>query len=159
MYEATADSYAEMMDKEISLPVYMDKLGRLQEHISDTPGKLLDTSCGSGHMMDMFRSQYDPNRSLIGIDISPRMVEITKKRLGEEVSVMVGDMRALPDIDSGSIAAIINFFAIHHLDVDGVHESMLEWNRVLVHNGRLLLAAWEGRGLIDYGENSDILNA
>ncbi len=157
MYEANADSYAEMMDKEISLPVYKDVLGRLQEHISNTPGILLDTACGSGHMLAMFRSHYDSNRSLIGIDISPRMVAISKKRLGEEASVMVGDMRVLPDIDSGSVAAVINFFAIHHLDVDGIHASMLEWNRVLVNKGRLLVAAWEGSGVIDYGEESDIV--
>ncbi len=157
MYEANADSYAEIMDKEINLPVYKDVLGRLQESISNTPGVLLDTACGSGHMLAMFRSQYDSNRSLIGIDISPRMVAISNNRLGEECSVMVGDMRSLPGIDSGSVAAVINFFAIHHLDVDGIHASMLEWNRVLVHKGRLLIAAWEGSGVIDYGEESDIV--
>ena len=30
MYDATADSYADMMDKEIGLPVYAEVLGRLQ---------------------------------------------------------------------------------------------------------------------------------
>ena len=157
MYESSADSYAEMMDKEISLPVYKNVLERLQESISNTPGMLLDTSCGSGHMLAMFRSQYDSNRSLIGIDISPRMVAISKNRLGERSSVMVGDMRSLPGIDSDSVAAVINFFSIHHLDLDGVRASMLEWNRVLVHKGRLLIAAWEGSGAIDYGEKSDIV--
>jgi hypothetical protein len=34
---------------------------------------------------------------------------------------------------------------------------MLEWNRVLVQNGCLLVAAWEGIGAIDYGEESDII--
>lgn len=157
MYEANADSYAEMMDKEIDLPVYKDLLGRLHEDISDIPGALLDTACGSGHMLAMFRSNYDSNRSVIGIDISPRMVEIAKTLIGEEGSVVVGDMRALPNISSGSVAAVINFFAIHHLDIDDIRESMLEWYRVLVHSGHLLLAAWEGNGTIDYGEESDIV--
>lgn len=157
MYEVNADSYAEMMDKEIKLPVYKDVLGRLQDNISNTPGMFLDTACGSGHMLAMFRSQYDSSRSLIGIDISPRMVSISKKHLGKEASIMVGDMRALPGIDSSSVAAVINFFALHHLDVDGIRTSMLEWNRVLVHWGRLSIAAWEGSGVIDYGEESDII--
>lgn len=157
MYEANADSYAQMMDNEIGLPVYKDVLGRLYKNITNTPGTLLDTACGSGHMLAMFRSQYDSKRSLIGIDISPRMVAISKKRLGDNGTVMVGDMRSLPDIDSSSVAAVINFFAIHHLDLDEVRTSMLEWNRVLLHKGRLLVAAWEGTGVIDYGEESDIV--
>jgi len=157
MYEATADSYSEMMDKEIDLPIYADLLGRLQEDIANTPGALLDTACGSGHMLAMFRSRYDLRRSLIGIDLSPRMVAITNKRLSKDDLVMVGDMRSLPRIDSGSIAAVINFFALHHLDVEGIRASMFEWLRVLVPGGRLLVAAWEGSGTIDYGEESDII--
>ncbi len=157
MYEANADSYAEMMDKEIDLPVYKDMLGRLQQNISDTPGTLLDTACGSGHMLAMFRSDYDPHRSVLGIDISPRMVEIAKARIGQRGAVMLGDMRSLPDISTGSVAALINFFAIHHLDFDDIRKSMLEWHRLLAHNGHLLLAAWEGSGAIDYGEESDIV--
>jgi ubiquinone/menaquinone biosynthesis C-methylase UbiE len=157
MYEANADSYSEMMDKEIELPVYKDVLGRLHKNIANIPGPLLDTACGSGHMLAMFRSQYDASRSLVGIDISPRMVAISKDRIGMDGLVKVGDMRSLPDIDSGSVAAVINFFAVHHLDIDGIREAMHEWNRVLVHKGRLLLATWEGSGIIDYGEESDIV--
>lgn len=157
MYEASADSYSKMMDKEIGLPVYSHLLGRLQENIADTPGILLDTACGSGHMLEMFHSQFDSKRPLIGIDISPRMVAIAKKRLGKEGSVFVGDMGSLPGIDTGSVAALINFFAVHHLDPDGIRKSMFEWNRVLVQKGCLLVAAWEGSGTIDYGEESDIV--
>ncbi len=157
MYEDSADSYSEMMDNEIKLPVYKEVLGRLHENIANTPGMLLDTACGSGHMLAMFRSLFDSRRSLIGIDISPRMVEISKKRLGKEATTMVGDMRSLPGIDTGSVAAVINFYAIHHLDIDGIRTSMLEWKRVLVPHGRFLVAAWEGSGVIDYGEESDIV--
>lgn len=146
-----------MMDSEIKLPVYMGVLERLNENIADIPGILLDTACGSGHMLEMFRSQYDSSRSLSGIDISPGMVEVSKKRLGKEVSIEVCDMRTLPGIDTASVAAVINFFAVHHLDLDGIRASLLEWNRVLVQKGRLLVAAWEGKGAIDYGEESDII--
>jgi ubiquinone/menaquinone biosynthesis C-methylase UbiE len=157
MYNTIADSYSKMMDSEIKLPVYTEELGRLQDNISDIPGALVDTSCGSGHMLAMFRSEYDSHRSLIGIDISPSMVEIAAERLNKQASIEVGDMRSLPSIESGTVAAVINFFAVHHLSIEGIHESMLEWNRVLVSNGRLLIAAWEGIGVIDYGEDSDIV--
>ncbi len=78
MYELTAEGYAEMMDSEIHLPIYREVLGRLQEGIANTPGTLLYTACGSGHMLEMFRSQYDPGRSLMGIDLSPHGDHLTK---------------------------------------------------------------------------------
>lgn len=157
MYESSAEDYSKMMDSEIELPVYRDMLGRLHGDISDMPGTLLDTACGSGHMLKLFNSEYDSERSIIGIDISPSMVAIAKKHLGKNALVLVGDMRVIPEIKKDTAAAVINFFAIHHLDTDGVHEAMLEWHRVLAVRGRLLIAAWEGNGIIDYGEESDIV--
>jgi len=157
MYEATADSYAEMMDTEIELPIYEELLGRLQDGIATTPGALLDTACGSGHMLAMFRARFDRGRPVVGVDLSPRMVAIANERLGAEGRALVGDMRSLPGIASGSAAAVLNFFAVHHLDSEGVRGSMAEWYRVLVPGGRLLVAAWEGGGRIDYGGESEII--
>ena len=38
LYEASADSYTEMIDAEIDLPVYEDTQGRLAERIKKLPG-------------------------------------------------------------------------------------------------------------------------
>ena len=131
MYEGSADSYAEMMDSEIDLPLYADTLGRLRERIGKTPGALIDSSCGSGHMLSMYHEQYDRSRPLVGIDLSPRMVAIAGARLGSSASVLVGDMGDLATVDTGSAAAVLNFFAVHHLDPEGVREALGEWHRVL----------------------------
>jgi|GEM_PF-75401 len=157
MYEATADSYAEMMDKEISLPVYSDVLGRLQDRIAHTDGLLVDTACGSGHMLFMFRERFDDQRPVLGVDLSPRMVAIASERLGSDGRVVVGDMRDLSMVESGSAVAVLNFFAVHHLDADGVLEAMVDWHRALCNGGQLAVAAWEGTGAIDYGEESEIV--
>jgi len=157
MYEDTAESYFEMMEKEIKLPVYQDIMGRLHQNIANIPGTLIDTACGSGHMLAMYRSQFDSSRSLIGLDLSPRMVALSKTLIGEDGLLLVGDMRSLLSIDSNSAAAVINFFAIHHLALDGIKKAMLEWYRVLVQNGYLVVAAWEGNGAIDYGAESDMV--
>jgi ubiquinone/menaquinone biosynthesis C-methylase UbiE len=157
MYDDTADSYAQMMDTEIELPVYAEVLARLKTRIENTPGALIDTACGSGHMLSMYREHFEPLREIVGADLSPAMVAITQKRLGPDVRMLVGDMRDLPEIESCSAAAVLNYFAIHHLDAVGVRESLQEWFRILVAGGQLLLAAWEGTGLIDYGDASDIV--
>jgi len=105
----------------------------------------------------MFHNHYDRNRPLLGVDLSPRMVAIAGERLKSGGQVLVGDIRDLSNIDSASAAAVINFFAIHHLDPEGVHEAVKEWCRVLCCGGQLLVAAWEGAGTIDYGDGSDIV--
>jgi ubiquinone/menaquinone biosynthesis C-methylase UbiE len=76
MYDETAESYAKMMDGEIGLPVYADVLGRLRDRIAKIPGAVVDTACGSGHMLSMYRESYDQEHPLLGVDLSPRMVSI-----------------------------------------------------------------------------------
>ncbi len=156
MYEVTADAYAKMMDTEIFLPVYADVLGRLQDRIRTKKGLLIDTACGSGHMLSMFRERFDRGRPILGVDLSPRMVAIAANRLGNNCTV-IGDMRDLSMVASGSAAAVMNFFAVHHIDPDDVFTAMTEWYRVLCSGGQLVLAAWEGAGAIDYGEESEIV--
>jgi ubiquinone/menaquinone biosynthesis C-methylase UbiE len=157
MYDAEAESYSTMMDSEIKHPLYVDTLKRLQNQISDIPGVLIDAPCGSGHMLAMYRDDFDGERSLLGIDLSPQMVAITSKRLGSSAEVVVGDIRKLDTVASGSAAAVINHFAFHHLDSDGVVQAIVEWHRVLCVGGQLVIGAWEGAGAIDYGDEADLV--
>ncbi|MEZ4311272.1 MAG: class I SAM-dependent methyltransferase [Polyangiaceae bacterium] len=157
LYDGAAESYASMMDEEIKLPVYAETLARLSESISGVPGAVVDTSCGTGHMLWLYRARYDPERTVIGIDLSPRMVAVARSRLGQDAQIVVGDMRRLTELASSSVAGIISFFAIHHLDSNEVKDSLSEWHRVLRTDGRVVLAAWEGSGLIDYGGTSDVI--
>jgi len=157
MYDKTADSYTAMMDAEIDLPIYAETLSRLSERIANVKGTLIDTSCGSGHMLSMYRDRFDRTRQIIGVDLSPQMVAIASTRLGSDVEILAADMRDLEFAEVGSAAGVISFFAIHHLDPDGIRLALHEWHRVLTPGGQLLLAAWEGAGSIDYGEHSDIV--
>ena len=157
MYEETADSYARMMDAEIDIPVYADILGRLRDRIANTPGTLVDAACGSGHVLSMYHERYDQSHALLGVDLSPRMVSIARGRLGTNAHVVVGDMRDLSAVASGSSSAVLNFFALHHLDPEDVVLVFREWHRVLGPGGQLVVATWEGSGAIDYGDVSDIV--
>ena len=157
MYEDTADSYAQMMDIEIDLPVYAEVLGRLRDRIATTPGAVVDTACGSGHMLSMYHERYDQTHPLVGVDLSPRMVSIAGKKLGANARVATDNMCDLSSMRSGSSSAVLNFFALHHLDPKGVRLAFREWCRVLAPGGQLVVAAWEGSGAIDYGDESDIV--
>jgi len=156
MYDAEAESYSRMMDSEMEHPLYADTLGRLKTRVANLAGVIIDAPCGSGHMLSMYHEDYDRERALYGIDLSPSMVAIAAKRLGTAAKIVVGDIRSLGSVPSGSAAALISHFAIHHLDADGVRESIVEWHRVLQTGGQLVIGAWEGEGAIDYGDDSDI---
>lgn len=156
-YDKSAESYAAIMDAEIDLPVYADVLGRLAKRIVPITGAVVDTSCGPGHMLRRYNEDFDSQRSLIGIDLSPRMVTLATSRLGARADVMCGDMRDSPNIRSDAAAAILSFFAIHHLDSKDCATAMREWHRILGEEGQLVIAAWEGDGPIDYGGACDVV--
>lgn len=156
MYDDSAEGYSSMMDEEIKQPIYQKMLTSLSAAIQGLSGPVVDTSCGSGHMLHMYRQQIDAQRPLIGTDLSPEMVRISRQRLGTDIEVQTADMCHLPFLSDNSCAGVINFFAIHHLDLKGVKSAFHEWHRILAPDGQLLLAAWEGEGSIDYGSFSDI---
>ena len=54
--ESTAHDYAAMMDAEIDLPLYTSVLGKLKTKLDNTQGLLIDSSCGSGHMLWMYHT-------------------------------------------------------------------------------------------------------
>ena len=157
LYEETADSYSAMMDEEIELPIYAETLGALSTRIAELEGAVLDTSCGSGHMLAKLRDTYTPGRKLLGVDLSPRMVEISRDRLGAAGEIVEGDMKQLAHVKSDTCAAVLSFFALHHLDEADMHAAFAEWHRVARPGGQLLLATWEGDEPLDYGDQSDIV--
>ena len=155
LYDDFADHYSEMMDSEIDLPIYAELLSRLSERISTIQGPVVDTSCGSGHMLARYHERYDPGRLLIGIDLSPRMVAIAGARVGANAEILVGDMRSLEGVAPSSAAAVLSFFAIQHIDPDDALKALREWRRALCPGGALSIAVWEGAGAVDYGGRFD----
>ena len=144
MYNESAENYAGMMDAEMQSPIYATMLGQLAVSLDGIDGPVIDTSCGSGHMLAMYQQQFDADRLLIGSDLSAEMVRISQQRLGDGATVKQADMCNLSFLESKSVAGLISFFAIHHLDADGIKQALQEWQRVLKPDGQLLLAAWEG---------------
>lgn len=157
-YDDTAEHYNQIMDEEISLPLYDEVLSNLAVQTAALQGPLLDTSCGSGHMLAKLANQHAPGRALVGVDLSPNMVAIASARLGTAARIYEGDMAHLPaQIGAGECAAVISFFALHHIAPGALAQCLAEWRRVLAPGGKLLLATWEGEGSIDYGGHADIV--
>lgn len=157
-YDETADSYDRMMDGEITHPLYAGVLSGLAERITGVSGPVLDSSCGTGHMLAELASKYAPGRELLGVDLSPKMVAIAQARLGSAAAVYQGDMAALPaEVPNAGCAAVISFFGLHHIAASELAACISAWNRVLVPRGQLTIATWAGEGAIDYGGQSDMV--
>jgi len=147
-----------MMNEDIKLPLYDEVLSGLAERISSIDGPVLDTSCGSGHMLEKLRNEHTHQRQLLGFDLSSKMVVIARERLGNVARVSQGDMRGLDEVPDDACAAVISFSSLHHIGATESVGCFTEWHRVLVPTGNLVVAAWEGEGAIDYGDHSEIMS-
>jgi SAM-dependent methyltransferase len=115
------------------------QLDFVKNHISSN-GLVLDLNCGNGrHAVPLNKAGYD----VAGLDISPRLLRIAKKRASEEgitVSLVRADMRFLPfrtDVFSGVISLDSSFGYLPSEDED--KKSLNELSRTLAESGVFLL--------------------
>lgn len=145
------------MDAEIALPIYAEILGRLRQRLENLEGCVFDSSCGTGHLLELYHQSFDAERALMGMDLSPKMVELARARVGHHAQIQEGDMRDMSPFAPGSMAAILSFFALHHLSPSDAQVAFQAWNQALQVGGQIVVAAWEGDGNIDYGDSSNVI--
>ena len=97
-----------------------------------SPRRFLDVGCGMGELAE--RVQRELGADVVAVDISPRMVELTRAR---GVDAQVADVQALPFEDGSFDCVAANWVLYHVPDLDlGVRELA----RVLRPGGRLVAA-------------------
>lgn len=147
-YDRTADAYAEHLFDELSKkPLDRMLLRQFAEEHRDA-GTMVDLGCGPGQTTK-FLAEHGVNR-LIGIDLSPDMIE-TAKRLNPRLSFRVGDMLKLDDPDA-AFGSAVAFYAIVHFDDLQLRAAFQELHRVLKPGGQCLLAFHVGNDLIHRDE-------
>lgn len=104
---------------------------------------LLDVACGTGRFAEMIRS-LKPSLSITGVDLSPAMIEVARKRLppapiNPGVSWLVGPAESLPvKNDAFDVVTCANAF---HLVADP-RKALAEFHRALKPGGSLILIDW-----------------
>ncbi len=107
------------------------------------PGdRVLDVACGSGNLTLTARTYAGPNGKVHGIDASPEMIGVARRkaaRAGTGVVFDVGlaEKLAFPD---ATFDVVISRLAIHHLPDDLKRAAFAEMLRVLKPGGRVLIA-------------------
>jgi SAM-dependent methyltransferase len=73
---------------------------------------VLDAGCGSGAQA---RWLLDQGADVVGIDLSPRMIEEAKRRCGDEGRFFVADLAEPLPLEPGSLDGITCSLALHYL--------------------------------------------
>jgi len=96
---------------------------------------ILDVGCGTGSHL-AFYQRYDVN--LFGIDTSPAMLSVARKRLGDGAELYQGSATQMPYPDA-SFDLIISMLVLHEMDHPIRLAVLDEMKRVLKPSGRVLL--------------------
>ncbi len=106
-------------------PVRKEHLDMLVSIISDgyVSGKsILDLGYGSGQVEEMLYVQI-PDANIVGVDSSNVMIELSKKKLGDNFKKLTAINRSLEDVENlelpkGDYQYVISVQALHHLTHD-----------------------------------------
>lgn len=77
-------------------------------------GPALDLGCGTGDMLELLSGCF-PEMELVGLDISPNMLDVAHERLGgrAHISLRLGDALRLP-YEKGSFGCVVCAFALRN---------------------------------------------
>lgn len=134
-YEDLADSYDALIEHKPH-NAYYDRPNTLKL-IGNVDGKsVLDAACGPGKYAEILLEQ---GATVTGFDISPRMIELAKKRNKGNGEFFVHDLsQPMKMFEDESFDTIVCALAMHYLE--DWSPSMQEFYRVLKPNGSLVIS-------------------
>jgi ubiquinone/menaquinone biosynthesis C-methylase UbiE len=117
----------------------------IRKHVSFVqmqPGEaLLDLGCGTGEAIHQIHRRFGPQARLRGIDPSPEMLAVARRKLracdSASVEWGVGEKLTYPP---GSFHWVISCLTMHHLPMGTRLQALGECYRVLKPHGRLLIS-------------------
>lgn len=111
---------------------YPDILAEIEKAPFDS---LLDAGCGPAPMLTLLTQKY-PEKHYTGIDLTPKMIEVAKRKKLPNTTFVVGDCENLPFPDNSFDVVICSMSAHHYPHVERFYTSAY---RVLKPGGRLIL--------------------
>jgi len=106
---------------------------------------VLEIGFGTGHCLKWIAKLVGPAGKVYGIDISPKMIEKTKKRLEKEgfanrAELCCGDATCLP-FNESAFDAVFMSFTLEVLDTPEIPRVLAQIKKVLKPRGRLGVAS------------------
>jgi ubiquinone/menaquinone biosynthesis C-methylase UbiE len=104
--------------------------------------RVLDVGCGTGTMLELYRGGQC---RLWGLDASPAMLAVARRRLGEAAELSHGDATAMP-YDDGFFDWVVLTLMLHEMPPPSRAATLAEVARVVAPEGRVLI--------VDYADGS-----
>lgn len=115
-FDAQAKTYDKGMEGDHARQLYRIVADKVTQACSNIHmPHILDLGCGTGALAEIIQSEI-PDCSIVGIDLSPRMVEQARTRLDERVEITTGDAEHLPFPDSSFDVVYCNDSFHHYPD-------------------------------------------
>jgi cytosine/adenosine deaminase-related metal-dependent hydrolase/ubiquinone/menaquinone biosynthesis C-methylase UbiE len=107
------DSWAEVYDSQPN-PMLSLEQRTVASMLPDVRGlDVLDAGCGTGRWLQQLAGRAP--RSLLGVDISPQMLQVASAKLGNHCDLRLGSCEALP-FGNGVADVVLSSFVISYLD-------------------------------------------
>ncbi|UUV32422.1 class I SAM-dependent methyltransferase [Amycolatopsis roodepoortensis] len=133
-YDAFAEAYAaetenSLLNAYYTRPAILDLAG-------DVDGRrILDAGCGAGPLFEALRER---GAIMTGFDSSAKMLELARRRLGDDAALQVADIGAPLPFPDGAFDDVIASLVLHYLE--DWTAPLAEIRRVLKPGGRLIMA-------------------
>jgi SAM-dependent methyltransferase len=131
-YDSFAEAYSAENENSL-VNAHYERPGMLALAGDVAGRRILDAGCGSGPLSAALR---DRGAVITGIDASAGMVALAKRRLGDDVTLHVVDLRDRLPFADGAFDDVVASLVLHYLEDWG--PTLAELRRVLRPGGRLI---------------------
>jgi SAM-dependent methyltransferase len=133
-YDGFAEAYSAENEASL-LNAYYERPAMLALAGDVAGRRILDAGCGSG---PLFAALRDQGAIVTGFDKSAAMVELARRRLGDDADLHVADLSGPLPFPDGTFDDVIASLVLHYLEDWG--PALAELRRVLKPGGRLLVS-------------------
>ena len=133
-YDSFAEAYSAENDASL-LNAYYERPAMLALAGDVAGRRILDAGCGSG---PLFAALRDRGAIVTGFDKSAGMVELARRRLGDDADLQVADLGGPLPFPDGRFDDVIASLVLHYLEDWG--PALAELRRVLKPGGRVLVS-------------------
>lgn len=135
-YSKLSRDYEKNVDTESGYNAYYERPAMLKQLPEDMSGlAALDAGCAAGWYTEQLLKR---GAMVTAIDLSPEMVEATRRRVGEKATVLAHDLNEpLPFADE-SFQLIISSLTLHY--IEDLSRPFHEFHRILQPGGQLVFS-------------------